>query len=279
MKASLTAFSILSMLVPCAMAQQTPAPTTLEGTLVALNLCDIQEASTERGESPTEWKAGQATSMMFQFPANSGNSYSYQLHEQSPDSPWPPVKVTYVPEDACIHITGNDMHVLVTLRFRSASEGIADIEWHDECGSWYVRGASFIVNSSTSTAALLTMPQAEATDGAIQSVDDGLAQLVRELETRSYTSAVDKLYQKRLLTILPQIMEGASVNTTISNANGTTALHNACGLSHVEIVQWLVDHGADLEARTAKGASVDDCVGGPNAKAIRALLKKARQSK
>jgi ankyrin repeat protein len=82
-----------------------------------------------------------------------------------------------------------------------------------------------------------------------------------------------------LLTILPQIMEGAPIDTTISNANGTTALHNACGLSHVGIVRWLVEHGADLNAKAAKGAGVDDCVGGPNAKAIRAILRKARNNR
>ena len=101
--------------------------------------------------------------------------------------------------------------------------------------------------------------------------------LVKKLEEQTYKSSVEKLYQKRLLSILPQIMEGANVNTVITNANGTTALHNACGLSHIEIVQWLVDHGADLNAKTAKGASVDDCVGGPNAKTIRAILTQARQ--
>ena len=122
------------------------------------------------------------------------------------------------------------------------------------------------------------MPQAEATDGAIASVDDGLGELIRELENTQYKTAVERLYKNRLLTLLPQIMEGGDVNNVLSNSNGTTALHNACGLSHVEIVQWLVNHGADLNAKTAKGASVDDCVGGPNAKTIRAILKKARKT-
>ncbi|MBR7108919.1 MAG: ankyrin repeat domain-containing protein, partial [Akkermansia sp.] len=58
-----------------------------------------------------------------------------------------------------------------------------------------------------------------------------------------------------------------------------TALHNACGLSHTEIVCWLIEHGADLEAKTAKGATVDDCVGGANAKSIRKLLQNARSKK
>jgi ankyrin repeat protein len=90
---------------------------------------------------------------------------------------------------------------------------------------------------------------------------------------------VERLYRKRLLPLLPQIVLGSSVDTVLPNANGTTALHNACGLSHVEIVQWLVEHGADLNARTAKGAAVDDCIGGPNAGTIRAILRKARNSK
>ena len=79
--------------------------------------------------------------------------------------------------------------------------------------------------------------------------------------------------------LLPEIMQGASVDTVLPDANGTTALHNACGLSHVEIVRWLVEHGANLNAKTARGASVDDCIGGPNARAIRAILRNARNSK
>ena len=79
-----------------------------------------------------------------------------------------------------------------------------------------------------------------------------------------------------LLSLLPRILAGESVNTTLPHENNTTALHNACGLSHVKIVQWLVDHGADLNARTAKGASPDDCAGGANSKEIRAILRRSR---
>ncbi len=255
------------------------APITLAGKLLVLNFNKAQDTSTERGEQPKAWKKCTSTPMMLQFPAGGSNTYSYQLYEQTPDNPWPPVQVTYVPEEGSIHITGNDMHVLVQLSFDSAEKGTANIEWHDEGGTWYVRGADLSVSPSKSTAGLVTEPKPEEQDGAIQTVDDGLGSLVRELELRTYKTAVERLYQKRLLIILPQIMEGAPIDTTISNANGTTALHNACGLSHVGIVRWLVDHGADLNAKTAKGASVDDCVGGPNAKAIRAILKEARKSK
>ena len=263
----------------CAQAEEGishAAPISLNGKLVVLNFYSAEEARTERGEQPEVWNKLAASSMALQFPVQGNNTYSYQLHETTPDSPWPPVKVTYDPYEGCIHIIGNDMHVRVVLSFHSATKGTASIEWHDEGGSWYVRHADFAVSPSTSTAGLVTMPQAEESDGAIQSVDDGLGELVRELENRKYKTAVERLYQKRLLTVLPQIMEGAPIDTIIPHANGTTALHNACGLSHVEIVRWLVEHGANLNAKTAKGASVDDCVGGANAKEIRTILHKAR---
>lgn len=254
-------------------------PDSLDGKQMVLTFCVAEETKAQRGELPGMWQACARSPMALQFPVGGGNSYTYQLHEQTPDTPWPPVTVTYEPTESCILITGNDMYVKLALSFSSSSHGKADIEWRGEDGTWYARGADFTISATSSTAGLLTMPQAEACDGAIQSVDDGLADLVRELEQRSYKTAVERLYQKRLLTVLPQIMEGAPVDNIISNANGTTALHNACGLSHVELVQWLVDHGANLNAKTAKGATVDDCVGGPNAKVIRAILNKARRTK
>lgn len=254
-------------------------PDSLDGKQMVLTFCVAEETKAQRGELPVAWQSCGRSPMMLQFPVGGGNSYDYQLNETSPDTPWPPVTVTYEPTESCILITGNDMYVKLALSFSSSSHGKADIEWRGEDGTWYARGADFTISATSSTAGLLVMPQEEATDGAVQSVDDGLADLVRELEQRRYKTAVERLYQKRLLTVLPQIMEGAPIDNVISNANGTTALHNACGLSHVELVQWLVDHGANLNAKTAKGATVDDCVGGPNAKAIRAILNKARRTK
>ena len=281
MKSCLSVILLLAT-APVALCTQTvekithAAPISLNGKLVVVNFYSAEEARAERGEQPEVWNRLAASPMVLQFPVQGNNTYSYQLYESTPDSPWPPVKVTYDPAEGCIHITGNDMHVRVVLSFQTATKGSAGIEWHDEGGSWYVRHADFAVSPSTSTAGLVTMPQVEETDGAMQSVDDGLGELVRELENRKYKTAVERLYQKRLLTVLPQIMEGAPIDNIISHANGTTALHNACGLSHVEIVRWLVEHGANLNAKTAKGASVDDCVGGANAKEIRTILHKAR---
>lgn len=272
--------SLLTLIVSAgAVVAGQPVPVSMDGKILEICVRNGKTTTTDKNERPSHWRPCTHSSLYLHFPLNSNNSYSYQLYESTEDSPWPPVVVTYRPKDSAIWITGNDMHVDIQLYFSSETEGTADVAWHEENVSWYVENATFHINTANVTSGYVAMPQEEATEGAIQSVDDGLGVLVRELEKRTYTSAVERLYQKRLLTILPQIMEGADVNATISNANGTTALHNACGLSHVEIVQWLVDHGANLNAKTAKGASVDDCVGGPNANAIRAILRKARQSK
>lgn len=255
----------------------TQAPASLDGKQILINLEGSQEANTEMGEKPTNWKDTKSTPLVLTFPTNAHNSFSYQLNETSPDTPWPPLQVTYTPNQSTISITGNDLAVDISLSFTAPTEGTVNFTWHEDGGSWYVRNASFLITEQASQQGSIIMPHPEEEDGALQTVDDGLRQLVLDLEKRQYKTAVERLYQKRLLTLLPQIMEGGDVNNVLSNANGTTALHNACGLSCVEIVQWLIDHGADLNAKTAKGASVDACVGGPNAKAIRDILRKARQ--
>ena len=270
--------SLLTLIVSAgAVVAGQPAPVSMDGKILEICVRNGKTTTTDKNERPSHWQPCTHSSLYLHFPSNGNNSYSYQLHESTEDSPWPPVVVTYRPKDSAIWITGNDMHVDIQLYFSSESEGKADVAWHEENVSWYVENATFHINTANVTSGYVAMPQEEATDGAIQNVDDGLGDLVKKLEEQTYKSSVEKLYQKRLLSILPQIMEGANVNTVITNANGTTALHNACGLSHIEIVQWLVNHGADLNAKTAKGASVDDCVGGPNAKTIRAILNQARQ--
>lgn len=82
-----------------------------------------------------------------------------------------------------------------------------------------------------------------------------------------------KLYQKRLLMLLPMIRDGADVNTTTVETKGNTALHYAVAIGSLSITKWLLEHGANPNAVTNKGASVLDCVGSDNGKAIRALLK------
>lgn len=258
----------------------TKAPQSLAGSLVVVNMQGAEASFVEDGDSPSGWKTCNATSFVLQFPVGGGNSFSYQLYESTPESPWPPVKVSYNPSSSIITIIGNDMHLELRLSFADAGSGRADMEWADEGGIWYVRSASFTLSPSNATTSLLFMPEIETNDEApAADYASELTALLSELKNRKYATNVERLYQKRLIALLSQIRDGAHIDTVLPNANGTTALHNACGLSHVEIVRWLVEHGADLNALTAKGATVDVCVGGPNAKAILGILRRARASK
>lgn len=121
-------------------------------------------------------------------------------------------------------------------------------------------------DQATSPAA--TSTSAENGTGAA----DELTGLIQALQAKKYSTDVEKLYQRRLLEILPRIAAGESVNTIIENANGTTALHNACGLGELDIVIWLVQNGADTSIKTGSGASVANCIGNDPDGSIRAVI-------
>lgn len=109
-------------------------------------------------------------------------------------------------------------------------------------------------------------------------IEDFLETLVM---VSSRASSTTRLYQTRLMTLLPMIQEGAPVDVTTPETKGNTALHYACGMSRVDIVEWLLRHGADVNKLTDKGKSPLDCVSGYNAAEIRNLLiqKGARKGK
>ena len=160
--------------------------------------------------------------------------------------------------------------MVISLEFTSANGGVAAFVQRRRSGdgSYHVRDLRFTLRPGNSREGALSLPQP---------IPDQLPLLISKLEQQRYTNAVEQLYRHRLLHALRSIHEGRYyVDSILPEANGTTALHNACGLGHVEIVQWLINRGADLNAKTAKGASVDDCVGGQNASAIHAILQKAR---
>ena len=121
-----------------------------------------------------------------------------------------------------------------------------------------------------------SVSEAEDTQESAEPDSDSLTTLIDKLKQTEYNDATLKLYQKRLMDILPRIAAGESVNTKLENANGTTALHNACGLGHYDIVKWLVEHGADCSLRTAKGASVEACIGHDQEGKIRELIRTAK---
>ena len=114
---------------------------------------------------------------------------------------------------------------------------------------------------------------------SLAGVKSPLQILIDDLRVAHYSDATHRLYQKRLLAVLPMIADGSDVDTNLDTilkkSNGTTALHNACGLGHYDIVKWLLENGADVHKRATNGATPDYCLGvkdDPGGK-IRALLR------
>ena len=100
-----------------------------------------------------------------------------------------------------------------------------------------------------------------------------LQQLIDGLQAATMKDDSSRLYQKRLLTLLPMIRDGQDVNLTLPETKGNTALHYACGLGDYELVNTLLDMGADTSIRTAKGATALHCIGNDPGGRIKALLE------
>ena len=177
---------------------------------------------------------------------------------------------------AIVTLGGKDFSVQVELSYASATGGTATIAWHEAGDTRHFRNVTFRVQDDLDVESRIEFPE-EIISTSPDMWDDGLQAILSEIENANYRSATDKLYQKRLVSLLPMVMMTHDGSFTNPDYKGNTALHYACGLSHVELVQWLVEHGADLEARTDNGASIDACIGGRNAEQIRAILRAARE--
>ena len=116
-----------------------------------------------------------------------------------------------------------------------------------------------------------------AQDSSRQSIpESGMEQLdamIDRLRALKCKNADSALYQKRLLALLPLIRNGADVDVTLPETKGNTALHFACALGSWSISQWLVEHGANVNAKTHRGATPMDCLGDDNAARIKKLLQ------
>ncbi len=157
----------------------------------------------------------------------------------------------------------------ITLTFTSSTTAVATEGIYHGNYAGRVRNIRVTIQSGASGSAA---PAAAAP--STQNAD--LERMVNELKSRRCRNATERLYRDRLLTLLPLIARTGNVDITTTETRGNTALHYACGLSHVELVRWLVAHGANVNARTQRGATPADCVGGANATAIKAILRGAR---
>lgn len=253
-------------------------PRSLAGKLLEVNFRGAVERSINGSEnSVSSWRDSYATPFVFQFPASGDVFKIPHLMPHSEEPPYPPMKVSYnlIGTCATVDIKGRSHMVEVELDFDGSTSGLAHVTLGYEEGFGYeFKGATFTIREAESSSSNVIYPH--NFDSELE-YNTELMQLIQNLSLTRYETALEKLYQKRVLNGLHAILYGADVNHVLENANGTTVLHNACGLGHIEIVTWLLKNGADTTAKTAKGASVDDCVGGPDAAAIRTLLKNTKR--
>lgn len=204
----------------------------------------------------------------FSAPVNYGGGLSNEVQ----------VRYSATPEKnaAIIKLGCDDFSVQVELAYTSDTAGTATIAWHEAGDTRHFRHVTFTVKDDVDVAQRVELPEEIISTSPEPALNDGLSDILARLEKTTYRSATDKLYQKRLISLLPEVMMRNNASWTSPDYKGNTALHYACGLSDAELVQWLVNHGADLEMTTDKGARIDACIGGKNAAKIKAILKEAR---
>lgn len=253
---------------------------SLTGKILEVNFKGAVERSINGRDNKTSpWRNCYATPFVFQFPAT-GNAFKIpHLMPNTESDPYPPMEVSYnlIGTCATVDIKGRSHMVEVELDFETSNSGIAHVQlgYEEGCGFEF-KGATFTIRDAESTSGNVIYPENYGFEHAFNTE---LTLLIQDLASTHYATPLERLYQKRVLNGLNAILYGADINHVLDNANGTTVLHNACGLGHAKIVKWLLMNDADLTVKTKKGATVDDCVGGAEAASIRAMLKEHSKKK
>lgn len=257
-------------------------PANISGLSVRLDMSGAQIARSPMYGLPIApwYTLGEVSDFVLSFPDSAefevDVKYSVDLSNE--------VSVSYHPNTkenkAYVKVECAELSVLLTLTYTSNTEGTASIAWHEAGNTRHLRNISFTVEDDDEVEAAVEFPEEIIATSPENQLDDGLSTILREIGCARYRSASERLYQKRLLSLLPMVMMMGNPTYTNPDYKGNTALHYACSLGHVALVRWLVDHGANLEVRTEKGASIDACVGGgKNGEAIKAILQQARRER
>lgn len=273
------------ILLPLLLLSATPAlwafgPDDISGKTLRLGMSGMQVSRSPIYHPPVlPWYTlDEVSDFVVTFPDSSeftaDVNYSVDLSNE--------VTVSYHPNtkenEAYVKIECAELSILLTLTYTSNTAGTATVAWHEAGNTRHIRNISFTVEAGEAAEGLVQFPE-EIIARDPEMWDDGLCAILKDIEGAAYSSATDKLYQKRLSTLLPLVMAMHDASYTNPDYKGNTALHYACGLGHVELVRWLVNHGANLEIRTEKGASADACIGSRNGTAIRDILKQARRER
>ena len=273
---------LLFCLAPCVQAAVMP-PSSAAGYTISVDLYQAQQCSTEMYQEPTGyWADMPRTPLRLEFPDNGGNRYTAPHPHNTTGNTWPDIQVSYRPNaeksEAYVKVENPSFSALLVLNFTDSAAGTAQVYLHENGLTHHMRHVTFRMEKQVATFEPVTLPAIDDCEGDPQMLDDGMFDIVAGQEERACTSAAEQLYRKRLLALLPLIQMSGDPDLTLPETKGNTALHYACSMGHVELVQWLVNHGANTRAVTNKGATVDACVGGKNEKLLRSILQQAREN-
>lgn len=257
-------------------------PEDISGQTIRLEMSGAQiSRSPMYGIPAAPWYTlGEVSDFVLSFPDSAEFEADVKYSEDLSNE----VTVSYHPNtkenQAYVKVECAELSVLLTLTYTNDTEGTATMAWHEAGNTRHLRNIPFTVADDAGDDATVEFPEEIISTSPENLLDDGLSSILREIEGTRYRSASERLYQKRLSSLLPMVMMLGNPSFTTPDYKGNTALHYACSLGHVALVRWLVDHGANLEARTEKGASIDACVGGgKNGEAIRGILQQARRER
>lgn len=260
-------------------------PASAVGKTVVVLMNNVEMATSELYGEPDDkywYEFRFDVPLLLRFSATGGNSYIAPHPDSSAETPYPDIAVSYsasAGEVAYIKLENKNFQALVVLSFNSPTGGPAYIYWHEDGETRHMRNATFMLRDERPNDPAIQLPSAPQPDVEPEMLDDGLGAILAEIESYQCHTASERLYCKRLRVILPEIMAQCNPDYTTRELKGNTALHYACSLSHVGLVQWLVNHGADLEIVNDRNVTVDDCISGPHAATIRAILREARSKK
>lgn len=282
---------LLAPVIVAAQAAGITIPGTLVGTCLEVDLNPVQVCESEGKEPPgTEWEQRRLSPFIICFTEESGNSFTTmhpanrtRIGTPSAAIQIPDICVSYSPftngeSKGVVQLEHDDFFIQITLTFDKQDKngmyhGSAEVEEQAAGTTTYYRGARFYTREIQEIDYPLTLPEDRTEESLSEEMQSELQQILEELEQAPAPYAANSLYRKRLLMLLPLIIERGDANITTPATKGNTALHYACALGHTELVRLLVQAGADTEAETDKGATPADCVSGSNASVILHILQ------
>ena len=234
-------------------AESPEAPQSVVGKTIVFSYENAKEKRYSLDEFEGYGNIGDIVGLVTKLYCNSKVKYKKLSHDTA--------SLVYDREDGLVEFR-------CTLKFTTSTTGTATREWSEGEMEGKAEGITFTIEEGSGAS-----NDGYSTDySSAQQDNSELAPLIAQVEAMRSRDATSQLYQKRLLTLLPMIQNGAGVDVTLVETKGNSALHYACGMGYGDLVQWLVEHGADVNKRTNAGKTPLDCVGSGESKRIRDLL-------